>query len=97
MACDIINHTSREGKLNERVPVEIEDGCTLDLIRFRFSLWQEIRFEKCDRSFPNESWTMCRHLGYAPNNGDPFSFRALEETAEKHNPLVRSVVQNIPR
>ena len=38
MACDIVNNASREGRRNERVPVEIKDGYTSDLSRFRFSL-----------------------------------------------------------
>ena len=83
MAYDIINHASREGRQNERVPVEVEDGYTPYLSRFRFSLWQEIQFEKDDRSFSNERWTRGRYLGHIPNNGDPFTFRELDETAEK--------------
>ena len=81
MACDIVNHTSREGRLNEQVPVEVEDGHTPYLSRFRFSLWQEIQFEKYERSFPNERWNRGRHLGHAPNNGDPFAFKVLDETS----------------
>ena len=92
MACEIINYTSREGRRNERVHAEIEDRNTPDLSRFRSSLWEEIQFEKDKRSFTNECWTRGRHIGHAPNNGDPFTFRALDETTHRHNPLVRSVV-----
>ena len=93
MACDSVNHTCGEGRRNERVSIEIKDGFTPDLSRFQFSPWQEIRFEKDERSFLNGCWTRGRHLGHAPNNGDPFAFRALDATAEKNNSLVTSVVE----
>ena len=80
MACDIANHASREGRRNERVPMEVEDSYTPDLSTFIFSLCQEIQFEKDDRSFPNELWTRGRHLGDAPSNGDPFAFKSLDRT-----------------
>ena len=54
MACDISNLASREGRRNERVLIEIEEGHTLDLSLFQFFLWKEIQFEKDERSFLNE-------------------------------------------
>ena len=54
MACDITKHTSREGKRNKRVPIEIEEGHGPDLSTFRFSLWQEMQHEKDENLFLKE-------------------------------------------
>ena len=91
----VMNHTSREGRRNERSPIEIEEGHPSDLNRFQFSLLQEIKFEKDEQSFPNESWTKGRPLGHATKNGELLTFQVVEPT-KKHNPLVRSAVQGMP-
>ena len=94
MACVVIQFTSRKGKRNERVLLEIKERCTPDLSRFIFALWHQIKFENAKWFSPNEVLTTGRLSGYAPNNGNLFIFKVIEDTISRRNtPFVRWVVQ----
>ena len=94
---DVHNHLANK-VLNDRPPLEVLTGLSVDISVFPFHFWQRVWFWDPHIQLPCHQWHKGRWLGCCKNVGDPFTYWVLPDQVKGKChvlPLSRSVVRLI--
>ena len=68
-------------------------GNTVDISAHRFKFWEPVWYFEPTAKFPEDQWKPARFVGFAPNVGDPFTYKVglwTQAMVQTHGMMARS-------
>ena len=93
--CQINNHVSHRS-LHYKTPMEISNGHTPDISKFRFHIYEPLWYFDPKIKLPRSNLLNCRYLGLAESCGDVMTYYILTEpdsAKTRRQVLMRSAIK----